>query len=81
MHIHSHAHTPTHPHIYGGLKDNLEGKIRNSKCTEPAMIDGCCFYYFVRNSLVALLEARCANIQNLYILFPLVLVLLWGGYD
>ena len=26
-----------------------------------AMIDWCCFYYFVRNSLVALLEALCAR--------------------
>ena len=25
-------------------------------------IDRCCFYYFVRNSLVALLEALCARI-------------------
>jgi len=26
-------------------------------------IDWCCFYYFVRNSLVALLQALCANIN------------------
>jgi len=26
------------------------------------LIDSCCFYYFVRNSLVALLEALCARI-------------------
>jgi len=28
----------------------------------PAGFDWCCFYYFVRNSLVALLEALCARI-------------------
>ena len=28
----------------------------------PALIDWCCFYYFVRNRLVALLEALCARI-------------------
>jgi len=28
------------------------------------MIDWCCFYYFVRNSLVALLEAPCARILS-----------------
>jgi len=26
--------------------------------------DGCCFYFFVRNSLVALLEALCARYNN-----------------
>ena len=29
------------------------------------VIDWCCFYYFVRNSLVALLEALCARIFSL----------------
>jgi len=29
-------------------------------CCQPR-IDWCCFYYFVRNSLLALLEALCAN--------------------
>jgi len=29
------------------------------------LIDWCCFYYFVRNSLVALLEALCARISSL----------------
>ena len=29
---------------------------------ELFVIDWCCFYYFVRNSLVALLEALCARI-------------------
>jgi len=28
----------------------------------PFFIDWCCFYYFVRNSLVALLEALCARV-------------------
>jgi len=31
------------------------------------LIDWCCFYYFVRNSLVALLEASCA--RNLFFRF------------
>ena len=26
-----------------------------------SLVDSCCFYYFVRNSLVALLEALCAH--------------------
>jgi len=30
--------------------------------TLPSLIDWCCFYYFVRNSLVALLETLCARI-------------------
>ena len=31
-------------------------------CVYFCMIDWCCFYYFVKNSLVALLEALCARI-------------------
>jgi len=30
--------------------------------SEPIMIDWCCFYYFVGNSLIALLESECANL-------------------
>jgi len=29
----------------------------------PMVIDWCCFYYFVRNSLVSLLEALCCNVH------------------
>ena len=36
-------------------------------CIEHAdLIDWCCFYYFVRNSLVAVLEALCARIYYMF---------------
>ena len=33
-------------------------------CVCNSVIDWCCFYYFVRNSLVALLEALCACLNH-----------------
>jgi len=43
--------------------------VRTCICIETYMymyiFDRCCFYYFVRNSLVALLEALCARIFSL----------------
>jgi len=38
------------------------GIYKNDHFLGPFSIDWCCFYYFVRNSLVALLEALCAQI-------------------
>ena len=35
-------------------------------CTWMMHIDWCCFYYFLRNSLVALLEALCARMNDAY---------------
>ena len=46
--IHIYIYVHIHMHLY------------THTCTH--IFDGCCFYYFVRNSLVALLEALCARI-------------------
>ena len=43
---------------------HISNKIGSTKI---AVLDGCCFYYFARNSLVASLEALCAQIiQNVF---------------
>jgi len=47
MHIHTYIHAYMHAHVHIHIHVHL---------------DWCCFYYFVRNSLVALLEALCARI-------------------
>ena len=49
-----------------GHCETAQGLNCSGVCWEEGMwgggVDWCCFYYFVRNSLVALLEALCARI-------------------
>ena len=49
IHIYTHIYTQTHTHTFW-------------RCYFLFFIDWCCFYYFLRNSLVALLEALFARI-------------------
>ena len=50
--------------LWRATKSNVEFGIENLSIefSQIHTIDRCCFYYFVRNSLVALLEALCARI-------------------
>jgi len=41
------------------------------KCKWVWVIDWCCFYYFVRNSFVALLEALCVRKETSFVLLCL----------
>jgi len=50
-------------HTHGTCRRRSDTITRNTSVEiGQFFIDWCCFYYFVRNSLVALLEALCARI-------------------
>jgi len=48
--------------IHWGMKSYRKSSQNYSHSSVP--IDWCCFYYLVRNSLIALLEALCARNHN-----------------
>jgi len=53
------AHTHSPPYTI------TPSNIHSYRVCMKQQIDGCCFHYFVRNSLAALLEALCAWISSL----------------
>ena len=46
-------------------KKSSQTAASKQKPKQETLIDWCCFYYFVRNSLVALLEALCIRQMNI----------------
>ena len=53
---------PGHTNHWNDPASEYETQLIKPAPSLPALIDWCCFYYFVRNSLVALLKALCARI-------------------
>ena len=56
-HVHGHAHAHAHAYARTYAYAHAHARAHVQTC-----FDSCCFYYLVRNSLVALLEALCARI-------------------
>jgi len=53
---------PGHTNHWNDPASEYETQLIKPAPSLPALIDWCCFYYFVRNSLVALLKVLCARI-------------------